>query len=154
MYCLTGTELDVTQQQQQPTGSLPAAAAAAAAAGAGAGAGASADSASKDGNGSSEGAAATAADKPSSKKGKKKKAPACNYTLSFTHTFEYSEDVCYFAYCHPYTYTDLQRKLEQYRGSARIAPYVFSYTIVLPSFLVFRCFCHSLIHLLLPSCII
>lgn len=34
-----------------------------------------------------------------------------NYALSFTHTFEYSDDVCFFAYCLPYTYTDLQRYL-------------------------------------------
>jgi hypothetical protein len=39
-------------------------------------------------------------------------------------------------------------------ANVRAEAYVFCYTIVLPSFLVFRCFCHSLIHLLLPSCII
>ena len=43
----------------------------------------------------------------------KKKAPATptNFTLTFTHRFEFSDDVCYFAYCHPYTYTDLQNYL-------------------------------------------
>lgn len=38
-------------------------------------------------------------------------AAAANYTLTFTHTFEHGDDVCYFAYCHPYTYTDLQNYL-------------------------------------------
>jgi len=43
----------------------------------------------------------------------KKKASAAptNFTLTFTHRFEFSDDVCYFAYCHPYTYTDLQNYL-------------------------------------------
>jgi hypothetical protein len=33
------------------------------------------------------------------------------YTLSFTHRFEHSADVAYFAYCYPYTYSDLRRDL-------------------------------------------
>ena len=33
------------------------------------------------------------------------------YSVSFTHTFEYSDDLCYFTFCHPYTYTDLQNYL-------------------------------------------
>jgi hypothetical protein len=33
------------------------------------------------------------------------------YSVSFTHTFEHSDDLCYFTFCHPYTYTDLQRYL-------------------------------------------
>lgn len=33
------------------------------------------------------------------------------YTLSFTYDFEFSKDVVYFAYCYPYTYTDLNREL-------------------------------------------
>ena len=34
-----------------------------------------------------------------------------SYALSFSHTFEFSEDLCYFAYCLPYTYTDLRKYL-------------------------------------------
>ena len=34
------------------------------------------------------------------------------YTLSFTMKFETSNDVCYLAYCYPYTYSDLQRHLD------------------------------------------
>ena len=34
-----------------------------------------------------------------------------SFVLSFQHTFEFSDDVCYFAYCLPYTYTDLLRYL-------------------------------------------
>jgi hypothetical protein len=34
-----------------------------------------------------------------------------SYTLAFTVTFEMSNDTCYFAYCLPYTYSDLQRFL-------------------------------------------
>lgn len=45
----------------------------------------------------------------SSKIQKNKKKPF--YTLTFTYTFEAADDCCYFAYCYPYTYTDLQRKL-------------------------------------------
>jgi hypothetical protein len=41
----------------------------------------------------------------------KKKKDGIKYVLSFTHTFEHSDDVCYFAYCQPYTYSDLQRYL-------------------------------------------
>lgn len=33
------------------------------------------------------------------------------HTLTFKHTFEFSDDICYFAYCYPYTYSDLQRYL-------------------------------------------
>lgn len=33
------------------------------------------------------------------------------YSVSFTHTFEYSDDLCYFTFCHPYTFTDLQNYL-------------------------------------------
>ena len=36
-----------------------------------------------------------------------------SYALSFTHTFEHSDDVCYFAYCLPYTYTDLRKFLNK-----------------------------------------
>lgn len=46
-----------------------------------------------------------------SQKATKKAANATNYTLAFTHTFEFTEDVCYFTFCHPYTYTDLQNYL-------------------------------------------
>ena len=30
------------------------------------------------------------------------------FVLTFTHTFEHHDDKCFFAYCLPYTYTDLQ----------------------------------------------
>lgn len=35
------------------------------------------------------------------------------YTLSFTLKFEHTSDVCYLAYCYPYTYSDLQKDLEE-----------------------------------------
>lgn len=51
----------------------------------------------------------------------KKKKDTVKYVLSFTHTFEHADDVCYFAYCQPYTYSDLQRylsslKIDLYRS--------------------------------------
>mgnify|MGYP003931915991 FL=1 len=33
------------------------------------------------------------------------------FTLTFTHTFLHSNDVCFFAMCYPYTYSDLQHYL-------------------------------------------
>eukprot|EP00002_Diphylleia_rotans_P001480 TRINITY_DN10823_c0_g2_i1.p1 TRINITY_DN10823_c0_g2~~TRINITY_DN10823_c0_g2_i1.p1 ORF type:complete len:781 (+),score=86.13 TRINITY_DN10823_c0_g2_i1:86-2428(+) len=33
------------------------------------------------------------------------------YTLSFTYTFKHAEDLCYFAQCYPYTYSNLQTDL-------------------------------------------
>ncbi|GMH94830.1 hypothetical protein TL16_g13013, partial [Triparma laevis f. inornata] len=33
------------------------------------------------------------------------------YTMTFEHTFENSSDVCFFAMCYPYTYTDLRKYL-------------------------------------------
>jgi len=33
------------------------------------------------------------------------------YTMTFEHTFENSNDVCFFAMCYPYTYTDLRKYL-------------------------------------------
>jgi len=33
------------------------------------------------------------------------------FTMTFNYVFEHTSDVCYFAYCHPYTYTDLQNYL-------------------------------------------
>ena len=49
-------------------------------------------------------------------KGKKKKKGSGTsgppmYSVSFTHVFDKTGDVCYFAFCHPYTYTDLQNYL-------------------------------------------
>ncbi|KAL4469431.1 hypothetical protein ABPG74_004684 [Tetrahymena malaccensis] len=35
------------------------------------------------------------------------------YTLSFTYTFQYNEDVVYFAYSYPYTYSDLNNYLKK-----------------------------------------
>ena len=33
------------------------------------------------------------------------------YKLTFRYTFEHDNDVVYFAYCYPYTFTRLQRVL-------------------------------------------
>lgn len=38
--------------------------------------------------------------------------PQFHYTLSFVYTFEYEDDEVFFAHCYPYTYTDLQRYLQ------------------------------------------
>ncbi len=60
-------------------------------------------------------------------KGKKKKEKdnsVCKYTLSFTHIFEHSDDVCYFAFCHPYTYTDLQMYLKKLQEDTARSKYV------------------------------
>jgi chorismate synthase len=37
----------------------------------------------------------------------KRKTAGYYYTLTFSHTFEYDQDVAYFAHSYPYTYTDL-----------------------------------------------
>lgn len=44
------------------------------------------------------------------KKGKKGKS---YYTMTFTYAFEYSDDVVYFAYSHPYSFTDLMKYLQE-----------------------------------------
>ena len=33
------------------------------------------------------------------------------YTLTFTYDFEYDDDTVFFAYCYPYTYSDLVEDL-------------------------------------------
>ena len=33
------------------------------------------------------------------------------YSLSFTYKFEYNNDTVFFAYCYPYTYSDLSEDL-------------------------------------------
>jgi hypothetical protein len=33
------------------------------------------------------------------------------YSLTFTYTFEHSEDNVFFAYCYPYSYTDLNNDI-------------------------------------------
>lgn len=38
----------------------------------------------------------------------------CYYTLTFTYTFEFSNDTVYFAYAVPYSYTSLQELLDRY----------------------------------------
>lgn len=38
----------------------------------------------------------------------------CYYTLSFTYTFQFRNDIVYFAYSLPYTYTELQKLLDSY----------------------------------------
>lgn len=107
------TELDVTQQQQQPTGSasVPVPATANDENGQG----------QENGNGASS--KEDGKEKPEKETKKKKKSGVCNYTLAFTHTFEYSEDMCYFSYCHPYTYTDLQMHLEKIRTKPAKLPF-------------------------------
>jgi len=35
------------------------------------------------------------------------------YSLSFTYDFKYAGDTVYFAYCYPYTYSDLTRELQE-----------------------------------------
>ena len=54
-----------------------------------------------------------------SQKAAKKPTVATNYTLAFTHIFERNDDVCYFAFCHPYTYTDLQNYLYRLQVDSR-----------------------------------
>jgi hypothetical protein len=50
---------------------------------------------------------------PKSSKQSQKQSKPGSYVLTFDHTFEHSEDLVYFAYCLPYTYTDLQRYLSK-----------------------------------------
>jgi hypothetical protein len=65
-----------------------------------------------------------------SEKGDKKDTPSAkqpkpgSYVLTFTHTFGYKEDLCYFAYCLPYTYTDLQRYLLKIDNNSSRSKYV------------------------------
>eukprot|EP00606_Chrysophyceae_sp_TOSAG23-5_P000729 GSChrysophyteH2.ASY1.ANO1.1184.1 assembled CDS len=65
------------------------------------------------------GAGAGASSSGGKEKKKKTGSSSCDYTCSFTHTFEYSDDICYFAFCHPYTYTDLQRHLQQIEADSQ-----------------------------------
>lgn len=37
----------------------------------------------------------------------------CYYTLTFTYNFPYDNDLVYFAYSYPYTYSDLNNYLNQ-----------------------------------------
>lgn len=56
------------------------------------------------------------ANAPSEIKGDKKKkdgSKSLTYTMKFTYTFTHTNDTCYFAYCHPYTYTDMQNYLNK-----------------------------------------
>lgn len=46
------------------------------------------------------------------------------YCLSFSHVFEHSEDTCYFAYCLPYTYTDLQKYLYKLQSDPKRSKHV------------------------------
>jgi hypothetical protein len=54
---------------------------------------------------------------------------AAKSILSFTHVFEESQDTCFFAFCHPYSYSDLQTylffaegKMEQNIATATLSP--------------------------------
>ena len=49
----------------------------------------------------------------------KKRGKKSLYTLSFSHTFETSNDCCFFAFAYPYTYTHLQNKLTQLQKDSR-----------------------------------
>ena len=93
------TDLDVSQQQEQPAGNPPS-------------------------SNNSATAEYLKSEKEKSKKIKKKNSNACNYVLSFTYVFEHSDDVCYFAYCHPYTYSDLQLYLHGLRNDISRSPFV------------------------------
>jgi hypothetical protein len=44
------------------------------------------------------------------------------FTLTFTYTFDNPNDTVYFAYCYPYTYTDLRRYIAilYYPGVLRV----------------------------------
>mmetsp|Transcript_35248 Transcript_35248/g.110961 ORF Transcript_35248/g.110961 Transcript_35248/m.110961 type:complete len:1129 (-) Transcript_35248:2965-6351(-) len=48
--------------------------------------------------------------------------PSSTYTLSFRVTFEFSNDVCFFAHSHPYTYMRLQQELRQIEQSVPRSP--------------------------------
>lgn len=40
-----------------------------------------------------------------------KKMVVNNYTLTFTYKFTHDSDTVFFAYCYPYTYSDLKQDL-------------------------------------------
>lgn len=40
------------------------------------------------------------------------------YKLSFDYTFSHEDDEVYFAYCIPYTYSELQNDIEKYKESS------------------------------------
>ena len=46
------------------------------------------------------------------------------YTLSFTYTFQYSEDTVYFAHCYPYTYSDLTNYLNSLSSNSLYKKYL------------------------------
>ena len=49
----------------------------------------------------------------------KRKAAGYYYTLTFTITFQYKNDIVYFAHCYPYTYSDLARYMNQLENDPR-----------------------------------
>jgi hypothetical protein len=51
------------------------------------------------------------------KKKSKLNAYEVYFNLSFTYEVENDDDECYFAYCYPYTYTDLQRYLDNIQSN-------------------------------------
>ena len=53
----------------------------------------------------------------------------CYYTLTFTYTFEFSNDVVYFAYSLPYSYTSLQQLLDSYEKDPSRNQYVHRKTL-------------------------
>lgn len=48
------------------------------------------------------------------KSGPKNSASKFYYTLTFSYTFKYANDLVYFSYCYPYTYTQLMDDLSSY----------------------------------------
>ena len=51
------------------------------------------------------------------------------YSLSFSYDFKFTGDVVYFAYCFPYTYSDLNRELQDLRQDRRRSQYVTQSTL-------------------------
>ena len=49
----------------------------------------------------------------------------CYYTLSFTYDFTFENDIVYFAYDKPYTYSDLQEKLRDIEKDPFMSKYVY-----------------------------
>ena len=55
-----------------------------------------------------------------------KKSRGTTHTLSFDMEFEEGEDVCYLAYAHPYTYSDLQLFLDKLGKDPKVPRHTYS----------------------------
>jgi hypothetical protein len=51
------------------------------------------------------------------------------YSLSFNYEFKHSNDAVYFAYCYPYTYSDLGRELGLLQRDRKKAQYITQTTL-------------------------